>query len=385
MSVRDPDFVPIPAVSECGESVFVDAMPPGVTSTQDVTSRATAVARLRPDAARLSCSAMTVTIVEATTPEAIERLVAVRNRVDARFVTADGYRAEELGATGLRDVIAVQDGRDVGAGNVLWREWGVEHHTCGMHVWVLPDARGHGIGRSLVADLAAYARAAGMTTWLSNTDEGDARSRAFARRIGLEEGPAGAAGYLDLTADPPPGSDGNGSVTVASYAERPDLARAIYDLEVLVAPEVPALADDPPPSYEAWTSETADDPGFLRDLTLVALDGDRVVGSIMTYDVGDSTVYIGMTAVHPDARRRGIASGLKAALAERARVAGWRRLMTYNDGANDAIRFGSPLAVWHLQPEVPYGLHQALLEPGVGAPSLAAARDGRGDSHRRGT
>jgi len=33
-----------------------------------------------------------------------------------------------------------------------------------------------------------------------------------------------------------------------------------------------------------------------------------------------------------------VASRLKAELADRARAAGWRRLMTYNDGSNDAIR-----------------------------------------------
>jgi GNAT superfamily N-acetyltransferase len=284
-------------------------------------------------------AAMTVTISEATTPGAMERLVALRNQVDPRVVTVDGYVTEQLGAIGLRNVLAIDDGDEVGAGTVLWREWGRENQTAGMGVWVLPDARRRGVGTALIEDLAAYARTAGMTSWLSNAVEDDPGSRAFARRIGFEEGPAGQAGYFDLTVDAPSTTaEAPDGFAISTYAERTDLARSVFDLEVLVAPEVPALRDEPPPSYEAWTSETADDPAFLRDLTLIAHIDDRVLGAIQTYDVGDRTVYIGMTSVHPESRRQGVASQLKTSLADRARAGGWRRLMTYNDGSNEAIR-----------------------------------------------
>ena len=45
-----------------------------------------------------------------------------------------------------------------------------------------------------------------------------------------------------------------------------------------------------------------------------------------------------MTATHPDSRRRGIARHLKRELAWRAAAAGLRRIETYNDGANEAIK-----------------------------------------------
>ena len=45
-----------------------------------------------------------------------------------------------------------------------------------------------------------------------------------------------------------------------------------------------------------------------------------------------------MTAVHPDARRRGVARLLKIELARRARDAGWVGIETYNDGSNERIR-----------------------------------------------
>ena len=285
---------------------------------------------------------MTVSIVSATTRDAdLERLLAVRNAVDPRHVTPAGYRAEVLGAT-FRSVIAVEDGRDVGAGDVGWREWGVENRTAAVHVWVLPDARGRGIGTALIADLATYARDAGMEHWLSNALEDDERSLRFADRLGLQRGPAGQAGFLDLaSANDPPVTRDDGAdddVVLTTYADRADLAREMYDLEVRVAPEIPALSEETPPTYETWSAETADDPGFVRDLSVLAVSGDRLVGAISIYDLGDRTAYIGMTAVHPEARRRGIARRMKEDLTRRARAAGWQRLMTYNDGDNEAIR-----------------------------------------------
>jgi GNAT superfamily N-acetyltransferase len=220
--------------------------------------------------------------------------------------------------------------------------WGVENRTAAVHVWVLPDARGRGIGTALIADLATYARNAGMEHWLSNALEDDERSLRFADRLGLQRGPAGQAGFLDLgSAGDPPVTLNDGTdddVVLTTYADRTDLARAMYDLEVRVAPEIPALSEETPPTYEAWSAETAGDPGFVRDLSVLAVSGDRLVGAISIYDLGDRTAYIGMTAVHPETRRMGIARRMKEDLTRRARSAGWQRLMTYNDGDNEAIR-----------------------------------------------
>ncbi len=105
-----------------------------------------------------------------------------------------------------------------------------------------------------------------------------------------------------------------------------------------VAPEIPTLALEPTPSFAAWQAQTSGDPGFLPDLSLIALREDVVVGAIQMYDNGEGTAFIGMTAVDPDARRQGIARALKVELAARAVRTGWRRLETYNDGSNERMR-----------------------------------------------
>ncbi len=106
-----------------------------------------------------------------------------------------------------------------------------------------------------------------------------------------------------------------------------------------VRPEIPALAAEPIPSFEAWRGSTIDDPGYLPSLSPLALDADgAVVGSMDVYDGADGSAFIGMTAVDPASRRRGIGRYLKEELTRRATEAGFERIDTYNDGSNDRIR-----------------------------------------------
>jgi len=101
---------------------------------------------------------------------------------------------------------------------------------------------------------------------------------------------------------------------------------------------VPTLAHDPMPSFEAWRDVGAADKGYLADLSIYAIEDDRLVGALDIFDAGDGAVFIGLIAVHPDARRRGIARLMKVELERRARAAGRTRIETFNDGTNDRIR-----------------------------------------------
>ena len=127
-------------------------------------------------------------------------------------------------------------------------------------------------------------------------------------------------------------------MTVVTLAERPELEHEMYDLDMLVHPEIPMAASEPLPTFETWQATRSGDPGFLPGLTFLALTDGRLVGAIQLYDNGDESAFIGMTAVHPDARRRGIARRLKVELARRAREQGLRAIETYNDGTNERIR-----------------------------------------------
>ena len=277
--------------------------------------------------------------VDTADDEQLERWLAIGNAVQPRQRTLAGFRAELVAATEHLELLVTLDGVDVGAGGSGWGVLSAEAKTAFLDVWVLPTARGRGIGAALADRCVAFALEHGMGYGRSAALEGDEAAVRFAARYGLEVVGAGQVGYLALTA-----ADASGHTTrpagveIVSFAERPGVERAVYELDVLVQPEIPTLATEPTPSFEAWRAQVPGDPGFQPDLSVLALRDGRIIGAIEVFDNGEGTAFIGMTAVHPDARRRGIARALKRELARRALAAGWRRLETFNDGTNDRMR-----------------------------------------------
>jgi GNAT superfamily N-acetyltransferase len=284
-------------------------------------------------------AAMTLEVHPATTDAELERLLAVRNVIDQRPLTLAGWNAELGGTLASCALLATLDGRDVGAGRVAWGAMGRDSSLAFVDIWVLKDARERGVGSRLWADLGRFARDRGIERAGAPVVEDDVESMAFAERRGLVITTAGQLGHLDLrddpSADPTPLPDG---ITLTTLRERPELEHAVYELENLVRPEIPALTGEPMPTYEAWQAEMTSDDGFLDDLCLVAQRGETVVGVVQMFDGGDRVAFIGMTAVHPSARRMGLARALKLEMARRAATAGWRRIETYNDGSNERIR-----------------------------------------------
>lgn len=281
-----------------------------------------------------------VMVVDTADDVALGRWLAVRNAVDPRPLTLAGFRAELVAATVHLELVAALDGVDVAAGGCAWGTISAESGTVFLEAWVTPGARRRGIGSLLMDRCVAFARGRGMVIGRATAVDGDAGALAFADRYGLKPVGWGQLGHLQLTpahaAQPaPPHRD---DVQITSLAERPDLDRAVYDLDVLVQPEVPTLALEPIPSFAAWRAGTIDDAGFLAELSLLALRDEHIVGSILVYDNGDRMAFIGMTAVDPAARRQGIARALKVELAGRAARAGWDRIETFNDGTNERMR-----------------------------------------------
>jgi GNAT superfamily N-acetyltransferase len=282
---------------------------------------------------------MDATIRAATTEDDVEAWLALRNAVDPRPLTLAGLRAERTAMlTGL-DLLAEVDGRAVGAGAVGWGPVSEESRNVFVDCWVLPDHRRNGIGGRLWAQLTTFAREGGMERATVIVLEGDDASLRFGGRRRLRVDGGGSLGHLDLTTLPEDAAiEPIAGVTVSTFSDRPDLEHDVYELDVLVHPEIPFLAGEPMPSFEAWHATGVDDEGFVPGLSLIAVESGRVIGATQIYDSADGTVFIGMTTVHPDARRRGVARHLKRELASRARVAGIRRIETFNDGTNQRIR-----------------------------------------------
>jgi GNAT superfamily N-acetyltransferase len=137
---------------------------------------------------------------------------------------------------------------------------------------------------------------------------------------------------------PDRGSGAIDGVEVATMAERMDLEHDLYEIHRLTRHEIRFLASEPMPSFETWKSTGSANAGYLADLSLLAVERGRLLGAVEVFDSGDDVTFIGMTAVHPEARRRGIARLLKLELERRARAAGIVLIETFNDGTNAPIR-----------------------------------------------
>ena len=290
-----------------------------------------------PDAPSLAT--VTILEMEIADDDQLGRLLAVRNQVEPRQLTVAGYRAETTAAIEHLELLAVQDGRDVGAAIGGWGAILAEMGEAFLEAWVLPDARRRGVGSALVDRLVTFARRHGMSNGRAFTRVGDDESLRFAARYGLEPTGGGQEGFLDLDVSQAGASTPlPAGIEMTTLAERPDLLHAVYELNVVVRPEIPSSAGEPIPSFEAWDEQTTGDPGFLPELSILAVRDGHLVGTLQMYDNAEGTAFIGMTAVDPGARRQGIARALKTELARRALSSGWRRIETYNDGTNDRMR-----------------------------------------------
>lgn len=282
---------------------------------------------------------MEATIRAASGDVDLERVLAVRNAVEHEPQSLAALHAERGNSIATLDLIAEQDGRDVGSGSIAWGPGALETRNVFIFAWVLPAYRHQGIGGALLDRLVAFAREAGMErmTTLVYADEPD--SIAFAQHRGLSIDGGGQLGKLDLTTAPTdrgvPPVDG---IEIVSSGSRLDLERAVYELHAVTHAEIPFLSSQPMPSFETWMEMGGEGSGYLRDESVIALEDGRVVGTVDVFDGGEHVMFIGMTAVDPNARRRGIARLMKVELERRARAAGWTRIDTWNDGDNARIR-----------------------------------------------
>lgn len=204
----------------------------------------------------------------------------------------------------------------------------LEGHTS-INVYVVPDARGRGLGAALFDRSLEHARKLGLARLFTTVDALSEPGLAFAAARGFEE--VGREVELrrpvgdEREPEPLPG------IEVVSLAERPELLEAAYD-----AIAVEAYADVPIPGSYALTREKwlEEEGGGIPEASFVALDGDELVG----WAGMQARAEHGLTAVRRSHRGRGIATHLKRHQLAWAAAAGIPELATFTQGRNDAMQ-----------------------------------------------
>lgn len=198
---------------------------------------------------------------------------------------------------------------------------------------VVPGLRRRGVGTALFRRLAAHGASLGVTELVALVDGDDPGSLDFARRLGFEEVDRQVEQVRAVGDEPePPPVDGVRFVTVA---ERPELLEAAYpvaaagyaDMATFVPVDVP---------LEEWLRDEATRP----EGSFVALAGDEVIGYAGLLRFGDEATSAehGLTVVHRDHRRRGLATALKRRQLAWASANGVRRLVTWTQRGNEGMR-----------------------------------------------
>lgn len=197
---------------------------------------------------------------------------------------------------------------------------------------VVPEARGRGVGRALLARLLEHARSLSVEGIVSYVKADDDRSIAFAQANGLGEvdyqlEQVRAIGD-EVQAEVPDG--------IAIVPVDDDTLRRAYETVGVQGYE------DMPLSRRAWMplDEWLRTEATLRDGSYIALHGGEIVGyaGMWEHANGTATGEHGLTAVRRDFRRRGIATALKQTQLAWAARSGVQELVTWTQRGNEAMQ-----------------------------------------------
>lgn len=269
----------------------------------------------------------------------LPRWVATMKAADDWTGTVEDYADWRRQAREGTWFLASEDGRDVGAALGI----GGWHEPAGVargEVRVIPDARGRGTGSALLARLGEWAAGLGYAELLGEVREVDADSIAWARRRGYAEVGRNSKLVLELAGVEAPAVDPPEGIELVTWAERPDLARAMYAVACEAYPDIPGAEDEVMPSFEDWLSADMQGAGDRPEATWIALAGDEVVGyaKLVLSNARPGVVMHDITGVLRAWRGRGIAAALKRAEIAWAVETGATKLETSNEERNEPIR-----------------------------------------------
>jgi GNAT superfamily N-acetyltransferase len=226
---------------------------------------------------------------------------------------------------------------------------GSQHIGVGVH----KDHRRRGLGSAMLDAFEGEAKRRSVPRVLSGTSAARPFAFEFAKKRGYREIGRRIMSYRELASyEPARWSDSLERVrkegirirTIAEVlAERDDagkerLWREIWEAEGPMWDDVPFSTPTPHWPYERYYEMTAKNPQFMRELSLLAFDGDQIVGLTTTGDRQKIDAWTYMTGVARTHRGKGIAMALKVDVLGRAKAKGLRAMCTVNDEPNKAMR-----------------------------------------------
>jgi GNAT superfamily N-acetyltransferase len=200
-----------------------------------------------------------------------------------------------------------------------------------LAVRVLRESRGRGIGDAILDKCRPHATELGATTISGRVAANDEGSLQWLVDRGFVEVGRDVELVRELGEEVPSVSQPGIEIKEVTAAEHD----AVYGVAVECWPDMPAAEPIPAPAYDDWAQEELRGP-----VVFGAFDAGRLVGyaALVTRPASPEVLEHGFTAVVRSHRGRGIAGALKGRQLAWASKHGYRRLVTYTQEGNEAMR-----------------------------------------------
>jgi len=207
-------------------------------------------------------------------------------------------------------------------------------------VTVVPSKRHRGVGSAFYDAISEWSLERGLDTIEAVVADDDPDSLAFAQRRSFVEDRREKGVALDLMTIEPPAVEPPPGVEIVTWAERPELARGMYEVALEASPDIPGGEHDQVEPFEDWLVHEMQGSGDLPEATFVAVAGDEVVGyaKFSLTAAQPRTAHHDLTGVKRAWRGRGVARALKTTQIAWAKANGYEELRTRNDERNAPIR-----------------------------------------------
>ncbi len=269
----------------------------------------------------------------------LERWIGVAKSALDEADTVEGYLDWKRQARETVWLLATDAERDVGTA-IGVGGWHSPEGVARGEIRVVGQERRRGVGSALLGELSRWARALGYGELMGPVKEVDRASLAWTERRGFVEVGRNSLLVLDLRAIEAPTVTPPEGVEIVTWAERPGVEEAMYEVARETYPDVPGEEDAEVAPFEEWLSMDMQGVGDRPEATFLALaDGEVVAYAKLALSLARPTVAMhDMTGVRRAWRGRGIAGALKAAEIAWAKEQGYERLETQNEERNEPIR-----------------------------------------------
>jgi GNAT superfamily N-acetyltransferase len=236
-------------------------------------------------------------------------------------------------------LVAEEEGEHVAVG-MLVPGWHAPPDVAEVDVQVLPEHRGRGTGSALLEELSRRAEALGRPVLQAKVRELDEESLAWAERRSFREVGRESRLVLELAGIEAPDVAPPDGIEIVTWAERPELARGMYDVNLEASPDIPGAEDDEVLPFEEWLSGDMQGASDSPEAVFVALEGEEVVGyaKFVISNARPGVLIHDLTGVKRAHRGRGIAGALKRAEIAWAKRSGYDTIETMNEVRNEPIR-----------------------------------------------